>query len=75
MTREEINQRLEYLRGEIKNESISVGEIAELQSLAQYIEDGDVELLQWAGVPENEEEAPSHEEEDPEDRFYRNCAT
>jgi hypothetical protein len=55
MTREEINQRLEYLRGEIRSECISVGEIAELQSLARYIEDGDVELLEWAGVPENQQ--------------------
>lgn len=49
-----IKQRLEYLRGEIRAERISYGEIAELQSLAQYIEDGDIELLQWAGVEENE---------------------
>jgi hypothetical protein len=45
--------RLEYLRGEIKAERISYEEIAELQSLAKYIEPGDVELLEWAGVPEN----------------------
>lgn len=50
--REEAEQRLEYLRGEIKAERISYGEIAELQALAEYIEPGDVELLQWAGVPE-----------------------
>lgn len=47
-----IQQRLEYLRGEIQAERISYGEIAELQSLAAYIDSGDVELLQWAGVPE-----------------------
>lgn len=45
-------KRLEYLRGEIEQERISYGEIAELQSLAQYIEDDDVVLLEWAGVPE-----------------------
>ena len=45
-------QRLEYLRGEIRAESISYGEIAELQSLAKYIESNDVELLEWAGVKE-----------------------
>ncbi len=45
--------RLEYLRGEIKAERISTSEIAELQGLAQYIEAGDVELLEWAGVTEN----------------------
>lgn len=49
----EIKQRLEYLRGEIKAERISYEEIAELQSLAEHIEAGDVELLEWAGVPED----------------------
>lgn len=44
--------RLEFLRGEIEAERISQSEIAELQSLAQYIEPGDVVLLEWAGVPE-----------------------
>ena len=48
----EIMARLEYLRGEIEAERISYGEIAELQSLAEYIEPGDVVLLEWAGVPE-----------------------
>lgn len=48
-------KRLEYLRGEIQAERISYGEIAELQSLAPFIEAGDVELLEWAGVPEFQE--------------------
>ncbi len=48
----EVKKRLEYLRGEIRAERISYGEIAELQSLAGYIAAGDVELLEWAGVPE-----------------------
>lgn len=47
-----IADRLEYLRGELRGERISYGEIAELQSLAKYIEPGDVELLEAAGVPE-----------------------
>jgi hypothetical protein len=47
-------QRLEYLRGEIEAERVSYGEIAELQSLVEYIEPGDVLLLEWAGVPEGE---------------------
>jgi hypothetical protein len=47
-----IKKRLEYLRKEIKAERISYGEIAELQSLAAYIDSNDVELLQWAGVEE-----------------------
>ena len=50
---QDIAARLEYLRGEIEAERISYGEIAELQSLAEYIEPGDVQLLEWAGVPEN----------------------
>ena len=50
----EIKQRLEYLRGEIKAERISYEEIAELQQLAEHIEAGDVELLEWAGVPEKQ---------------------
>jgi hypothetical protein len=47
-----MSERLEYLRSQIRAESISMGEIAELQSLADQIEPGDVELLEWAGVPE-----------------------
>lgn len=44
--------RLEYLREQIEKEGISYGEIAELQSLAKYIEAGDVVLLEWSGVLE-----------------------
>lgn len=46
-------QRLEYLRGELRAERISYGELSELQSLAPYIAPGDLELLEAAGVPEN----------------------
>lgn len=49
-----IRKRLEYLRGELRAERISYGELAELQDLAKYIESGDVELLEAAGVPESE---------------------
>lgn len=42
--------RLGYLRGELKAERISYAELAELQSLASYIEPGDTELLEAAGV-------------------------
>jgi hypothetical protein len=45
--------RLEALRAVIRDECISYGEIAELESLAYAIEPGDVELLEWAGVPED----------------------
>jgi hypothetical protein len=49
-------QRLEYLRGELRAERISQGELIELQGLAEFIEPGDVELLEAAGVPEFPEE-------------------
>lgn len=49
-----IKQRLEYLRGELRAECISYGELHELQCLAEHIADGDVELLEAAGVPEEE---------------------
>lgn len=52
MTDNGIRDRLEDLRAAIRAESISYGEIAELESLAEHIEPGDVELLEWAGVPE-----------------------
>jgi hypothetical protein len=52
----EIKKRLEYLRNELRNERISYGELVELASLVQYIEPGDVELLEAAGVPEFEED-------------------
>ena len=51
-----IKQRLEYLRGELRAERISYGELAELQSLAEYIDPDDMELLEAVGVPENMEE-------------------
>lgn len=52
MSRTEHEQRLEELRAILRSESISYGELAELQDLAPYIVDGDVELLEAAGVPE-----------------------
>ncbi len=45
--------RLEYLRQELRAERISYGELSELQSLVKYIDKGDVELLEAAGVPEH----------------------
>lgn len=44
--------RLEYLRSQIEAERISTYELIELQGLVEYIEPGDVQLLEWAGVPE-----------------------
>lgn len=49
-----IKKRLEYLRGELRKESISLEELSELQSLAKHIDSNDVELLEAAGVPEND---------------------
>ena len=48
----ERKERLEYFRQEIRAERISYTELAELQSLAQYIDKDDMELLEAAGVPE-----------------------
>ncbi len=56
---EEIKERLEYLRGELRGERISYGELSELQSLAKHIEADDVELLEAAGVPEFVEIKPA----------------
>jgi hypothetical protein len=53
-----IEKRLAYLRGEIEAERISQSEILELQSLAKHIEPGDVQLLEWAGVPEKKSKTP-----------------
>tara|TARA_R110000803_G_scaffold35405_8_gene76596 strand:- start:1303 stop:1503 length:201 start_codon:yes stop_codon:yes gene_type:complete len=52
MTTEQIKDRLEYLRGELRGECISYDELIELQSLAPYIAPDDVELLEAAGVDE-----------------------
>ena len=45
-------ERLEELREELRAETISYGELAELQSLSKYIDKNDVELLEAAGVEE-----------------------
>jgi hypothetical protein len=45
--------RLEYLRGELRAERISWGELAELQGLAEHIADDDMELREAAGLPEH----------------------
>ena len=54
MTDQATKDRLEYLRGEIEAERISYGDLVELQNLSDHIEPGDVQLLQWAGVPEEQ---------------------
>ena len=50
---DKIKQRLEYLRGELRAERISTGEIVELQDLIPHIDPSDIELLEAAGVPED----------------------
>jgi hypothetical protein len=52
-----VKARLEHLRQELRAERISYGELAELQSLADHIDPGDVELLEAAGVPEHPDDA------------------
>jgi hypothetical protein len=47
-----VQQRLEYLRKEIRAERISYGEIAELQSLKEHVAEDDVELLAWITIEE-----------------------
>jgi hypothetical protein len=47
-----VKQRLEYLRGELRTEQISTGELVELQDLVPHIDPSDIELLEAAGVPE-----------------------
>lgn len=48
-----IQERLEYLRRELRAERISTGELVELQSYTEHIiESGDMELMEAAGVPE-----------------------
>jgi hypothetical protein len=69
-------ERLEELRAEIQSERISTGELLELQSLAPYIDKGDVELLEWAGVgeeqltEENIDITLKYTEDEPEETYY-----
>jgi hypothetical protein len=49
-------KRLEQLRKELRAERISYGELAELESLKEYIDEDDVELRQAAGIPEFDED-------------------
>lgn len=46
-TRLKVHERLEYLREQIREECISYAEIAELQELAPFISQNDIELLGW----------------------------
>lgn len=48
-----VKERLEHLRTELRAERISYAELMELQSLVDHIDEGDTELLEAAGLPEN----------------------
>ncbi len=51
-----MNERIEELRLILRSETISWGELYELQTLADQIDPSDVEMLEAAGVPEFPEE-------------------
>lgn len=51
---EEARATLEEIRAAIDAESVSYGELALLADLSHYIEPGDVQLAEWAGIPESE---------------------
>lgn len=58
MSETTIQDRLDYLRGEIEAERISWGELAELQALGSQglIPDDEMLLRQWAGLPESSDD-------------------
>jgi DNA-binding MarR family transcriptional regulator len=49
-----VAKRLEAIRASLRAQNVSYGELAELQGLTAYIESGDTELLEAAGVPEGQ---------------------
>ena len=49
-----VKEELEYFRQQIRNEVLSYLDIIKLQSLKEYIDPEDVELLEAAGVAEGE---------------------
>jgi hypothetical protein len=63
MSNDDPKARLEYIRAELRAEQISMGELHELQNLTEYIEPGDIELLEAAGVPEAYAHLPIAERE------------
>lgn len=65
-----IPKRLEYYRHNIEKECISSYEIADLQSLADYIDPSDVLLLEWARVPEGEKRIATEEYTDEDTRLF-----
>lgn len=55
MTTKQIKSRLEHIRKQIKAECVSYGELVELRNLSKHIDKGDILLLEWAGVEEQQE--------------------
>ena len=62
-------ERLEEIRTELDEQTVSYGELAELQELVEYIEEDDVQLLEAAGVPEFIEEETIFVDERAEETF------
>jgi hypothetical protein len=52
MDKQGIKETLASIRQSIIEERVSYGELAELEQLKEHIDKDDIELLQWAGVPE-----------------------
>jgi hypothetical protein len=71
MTPAKAKKRLEEIRKELRKESLSYGEIAELESLKKYIDKNDVELLEAAGVPEHAKGGTIHSKKKDAQRFAK----
>ena len=52
MTTRQAKRKLEDIRRSINAESVSYMELFDLALLVAYIDPSDVQLLEWAGVPE-----------------------
>ena len=52
MKTKEIKETLEQIRQSIRDENVSYGELADLWSLESYIDEDDIELLQWIRTEE-----------------------
>jgi hypothetical protein len=46
----QVKKKLEYLRAKVRKESMTYGDLVDLELLVKYIEPNDLELLQAAGV-------------------------
>jgi len=73
----EPKKRLEELRVVLRAENISWGELHELQSLAEHIDEGDVELLEAAGVHrrDGDDQADGYPDDDGSGLLCGGCDT